>query len=509
MKASAVRAAALGVLALLLVSAGAALGPSFSTAAFATQSTNTANRIGAAADWTPPTVSLQTPALPLRGIVSLTATAADGETGVRDVAIAVQPAGTTTWTPVCTATAAPYGCTWDTRATADGVVAVRAIATDNAGYSSTSALQFAIANHVGVTLANPGAVVRGAVPLTTTLQDAGTAAFTVRVERAVAGSGTWTAVCGGLAAPYACTWSTTQSPDGAYDLRSVAVLNGVESVSNAIAGVLVDNTAPAVTMNDPGSPLRGTATLSAAVTETGSGVAGVRFQLAPAGTSNWSDACAATAAPYSCAFATSAVPNGGYVFRAVATDVAGNTTTSTPTATRTVDNAPPTALDVQTANGGGTPGRLDAGDTLTFTYSKPMSPASIAAGWDGTATAVVVRLQDGSLVGLGGDTGDTVDVLRGGTAVNLGSVLLNQDYIKPDKTSLQNGTMTATTQTVNGSQVTVVTIVLGSLVSGGAINTVTMPSTIVWTPSPLAADLAGTPCSPAPAIETGASDREF
>lgn len=504
----AIRAASLAALAMLLIAVVSATGPTFSTAAYASQSANAANRAGAAADWTPPTVSLQDPGAPLRGVVSITATAADGETGVHDVAIAVQPVGAAAWTPLCTATAAPYGCSWDTRNVADGAYTLRAVATDNAGYSTTTTLNTTVANHVGISLASPGAVVRGTVGLATTLQDPGTAAWAVRVEIAAAGSGTWSTLCGALASPYGCSWNTAALANGAYDLRSVAVLNGVSSISNVVAGVVVDNAAPAVTMTDPGSPLSGTVTLAASASDTGSGVANVRFQYSAGGVGTWTDACTATAAPYGCGFQTASVANGLYAFRAIATDVAGNATTSAATAPRTVDNGLPAARDVQTANGTGTAGRLDSGDVLTFTYGKQMRPASIAAGWDGSATAVVVRLQDGALIGQSA-TNDGVDVLRSGIPVNLGTVALNQDYAKDNKTSLQNGTMTATTQTVNGVQVTVVTITVGSLVSGGAINTVTTGAAMTWTPSGLATDLAGTPCSPAPVTETGPSDVEF
>lgn len=507
MKAFAIRAATLAALAMLLVAVASATGPSFSTAAFASQSQNSSNRIGAAADWTPPTVSLADPGAPLRGVVAIAAAASDGETGVRDVAIELRPVGAAAWTPLCTAASAPYSCTWDTRTAADGEFELRATATDRAGYAAAATLRATVKNHVGITLTSPGGVVRGQLTVATALQDAGAAPFAVRVEVAPAGSGAWSTLCDGLGAPYGCTWNTAALPGGAYDLRSVAVLNGVSSFSNTVAGVLVDNTAPSVAVNDPGSPLAGIVALIATASDAGSGLASVVFQYAPANTANWAVACTASGAT-ACDFATGSIANGSYVFRAVATDVAGNSSTSAATAARSVDNGVPAGRDVQTANGTDTAGRLDGGDTLTFTYAKQMSPASIAAGWDGSATAVVVRLQDGALLGRGA-ANDGVDVLRAGTPVNLGSIALNEDYIKDARTSLQNATMVASTQTVNGVPVTVVTLTVGSLVSGGAINTVATPSAIVWTPSALATDLAGAPCSPAPVTETGPSDREF
>ena len=87
----------------------------------------------------------------------------------------------------------------------------------------------------------------------------------------------------------------------------------------------------------------------------------------------------------------------------------------------------PTATDVAAANKGtfGTlAGRLDAGDTITFTFSEPIDPASILAGWSGASTAVVVRFTNAS----SNDT-FTVQDSGGGTSVKLGTVTTNGNYV--------------------------------------------------------------------------------
>jgi len=192
------------------------------------------------------------------------------------------------------------------------------------------------------------------------------------------------------------------------------------------------------------------------------------------------------------------------------TDRAGKLTTSAVVSSRRVDNRAVRGTDVQTANGTGTAGRLDAGDSISFTYSTQMSPSSITSGWNGSPLAVTVRLRDGSIVGLG-SADDTLDVQRSGAAVNLGSVNLRGDYVKNNKTSTYNATMTATTATVNGLPVTVVQLSVGTLISGGALRTApaSAAANMVWTPSNVATDLAGTTSSNAPVTETGAADREF
>jgi hypothetical protein len=173
-----------------------------------------------------------------------------------------------------------------------------------------------------------------------------------------------------------------------------------------------------------------------------------------------------------------------------------------------VDNSPLRGYDVQGVNGGASAGRLDAGDTIRFTYTDQVNPASVTSGWNGSALAVTLRLRDGGLVGLGAK-GDTVDVLRNGAAVNLGSVNLNNDHIKGGKTAQFNATMTLSPATVNGTTVSVVTITLGALASGGGLRTPAGTGLMVWTPSAGVTDLNGLAASTAPASERGVADRDF
>src|SRR5919202_1323664 len=72
----------------------------------------------------------------------------------------------------------------------------------------------------------------------------------------------------------------------------------------------------AVSLTDPGTPLRGSVALSATASS-GRGIASVTFQAAPTGTSSWSTVCSATSSPYSCSFDTAAVADGVIDVRAV------------------------------------------------------------------------------------------------------------------------------------------------------------------------------------------------
>lgn len=300
-------------------------------------STSSTGTVAAAADWTPPTVSVTAPASPLKGTATITASASDAGSGVATVTIQRTVAGGSAWTTLCTATSSPFSCDWSTATVADGAYDLRATAVDKAGNATTSTLsRVTVANALTVVLTRPGDILRGSVSTTTAVTGAGTVTPSVRVEYAPAGTTTWSTLCTVAAAPYTCSASTTALPNRAYDLRSVAVSGGTTFASAVVTNVLVDNLAPTVTMTDPGTPLKGTKTFTATATDAHSGVAKVVIQSGIGGT--WSDLCTVTSAPYSCAVDTTSLTNGTYGFRAVATDRAGSATTSATVGNRIVQN---------------------------------------------------------------------------------------------------------------------------------------------------------------------------
>jgi hypothetical protein len=163
----------------------------------------------------------------------------------------------------------------------------------------------------------------------------------------------------------------------------------------------------------------------------------------------------------------------------------------------TVDNIAPTASDVQTANGAATVAKPELGDTITYTFSEPIDPQSILAGWTGVSTNVVVRINNA--------TPDALLVYNSAntTQLPLGSVSLGSaNYVSANRTFGASGT--ASTMVRSGSTITVT---LGT--ASGATLTETTNGTMTWTPSASAYDRAGNAGTTANSNESGAADKEF
>ena len=240
-------------------------------------------------------------------------------------------------------------------------------------------------------------------------------------------------------------------------------------------------------VTDQGSPASGVATVRANVATVTTGSTSVVMN---AGTYTVSGA----SYNYRSAVRTASNPlaPGSKSFSITATDTAGNPATQGGFSV-IVDNTAPSASNVQTQNGGATPGRAETGDQLVLTYSEQIEPASILASWTGASTTVTVRLtQNGG--------GDRVQI-RGpsGGVLPLGTVFLN----RTDFTAA-NRDFTGSTMVMTG---TTITITLGA--PSGAVTTAAAAATMSWTPDAAATDLAGNACSTTSRTEAAPLDLDF
>ena len=452
---------------------------------------------GAIVDNTAPTVSVTDPGAYLKGTVTVDATAGDGAgSGILNIKIQRSPAGAGTWTDICTDTTSPYQCSWNTTGVTDGLYDLRAVATDNVSLSGTSST---VTNRrvdntaPTATMNDPGAYLAGTtVSLTASASDGGSGVASVKIQRSPAGAGTWTDVCTDTTSPYSCSFDSTGVTDGLYDFRAISADNATNSTtSSTVTNRRVDNTAPTAGLTDPGSPLAGTKTLNATGTDGGSGVANVQIQRAPTGTSTWTTICTDSSSPYSCSWDTTAVADGGYDLRAVTTDNANNVTYSSTVSNRVVDNTAPTATDIQAANtSGGTAGKPENGDTLTFTFSEQIAPGTIVAGWNGTGTQPVTVTLTANTVAIAGAT-----LVNGTISLPGGGYTNGQTVVFSTSTVAQTGaTLTVTLGGADKPQFTR---------TGGA-------GQASWPVAAGLTDVAGnTLVTPVTKNETGGNDAEF
>lgn len=454
-------------------------------------------------------VVLDNPGDLLRGSVPLAARVHNGGLLSLTMRIEYSVAGADSWKTICSGLGATLSCSWATTGVTSQDYDLRAVAVVGVTTYTSAVIPDVQVDNIAptVTMTDPGTPLRGTVTLAATAADAGSGLAGVTFQYATTGSSTWSTACtAGETAT--CRFATTTVPDASYSFRAVATdLAGNSTTSAAVASRLVDNTVSSVSVEDPGALLTGTVTVAASASST-AGITNVTIERAPAGTSTWTTLCTDTTAPYSCSWNTTTVADGLYDLRAVALDGRGATTISTTLASRRVDNSPFRAFDAQGTNGGATAGKLDTGDQLQLTYSGALQPTSISAGWTGSGLPVQLRLRDGGVLGLSARS-DTIDVLRNGTVLPLGSVNLTQEYAKSGKTVVFNATMTATATTVSGAPATVVTVVLGTAASGASGVRGGNPGAMVWSPSTAATSTAGNACASAPATEKGTLDRDF
>jgi hypothetical protein len=195
--------------------------------------------------------------------------------------------------------------------------------------------------------------------------------------------------------------------------------------------------------------------------------------------------------------ANSALAAGAKAYTITSTDNAANSQTQSGYSV-TVDNTRPTGSTIQTANGGATPGKPEAGDSVTYTYSEAIDPQTVLAGWTGASTNVVVRItQNGG--------GDVLTIRNAANSAQLpiGSVdLVGTAYVTANRDFGASGT--ASTMVLSGATIT---ITLGT--ASGATGTQATTGTMAWTPTTTVTDLAGNTCMTTVATETGAADVEF
>lgn len=451
-------------------------------------------------------VILTNPGDNLRGTVPLQANVY-GAPASTTLSVQFKKSANATWSSIsgCTTTlSTTLNCSLNTSSLTD-VYDLRAIAVVATTTYTDVAADLQVDNTAPtVTMTSPASPLSGAATLASTSADADSGVAQVQYSYAPNGTTSWAPACTATNAPFSCSFNTVPIVDGSYSFRAISTdTAGNVSTASVVNNIVVNNTVASVSLVNPGSLLSGTVAVNVNANSS-NGVSSVTIQRAVTGSSTYTDICADPASPYACMWDTRIVTDGAYDFRAVMTQGNGAVLTSA-VVTTAVSNSPLAGVDVQTANGGTTSGKLQSGDKIMFTFSQAVDPATISAGWNGAPKTVLARVKDGQLVG-GGSKADQLSV----DSVNLGVVKLNGDFVKKQKNVAVASTMTIATQSAGGVNRSVITITLNASPATGDISAnATAAATMTWTPSSSAKNLTGQACSTAVVTESGSVDKDF
>jgi hypothetical protein len=281
----------------------------------------------------------------LRGEEGVTLRVVGVQPPITSIEFQRSPAQAETWTTIANEAPTSSHTTFhtNTSATPDGLYDLRVIVSDAGGVRQSVLRDRLIANEApvldlkvdpgpNVNGANLGATIKLRAPSHPELPPSPVTITSVGYEVAEAGKGNWRRVASATQYPYKASFDTSSVPDGIYDLRVVPegyLFEEKEKLkpfaSIPLRARLVDNTPPTVSLlTKPESRLHGRVSLSASAEDSGSGVALVVFERAPAGSKAWHRIGESAITPYTHPLNTQTLPNGRYDLRATAIDLVGN-----------------------------------------------------------------------------------------------------------------------------------------------------------------------------------------
>lgn len=246
---------------------------------------------------------------------------------------------------VGSSTQSPFTFEWNTTAESDGPHTFVSKAYDAAGNVGTSPPVSVTVDNLGPTVAltNPvnGAVITGVVNLAVNAVD------TVGVQKVQYYRDSSILLGTSLSAPFGLSWDSTTVTEGSHTLFAVATDLSDHTATSEVISVTVDRSLPLVSLTAPSNNavVSGSAVAVSATASDNIGVSRVDFYRdgnVLLGTDNSS--------PYSISWDTTSITSGAHTLIAVATDLVGNTKTST-VVNVSVDNTAPQVSLSAPANG--------------------------------------------------------------------------------------------------------------------------------------------------------------
>lgn len=450
-----------------------------------------------------PTGTLTVPGTTYTGAaVTMSIDALDAGTGVKNVIMQYKRNVDAGWTTLCTDTSVPYECTTP-NLTNNTLYNFRATVTDNRDTTFTTPVQNRTVDTSApsVTQSVPAGTLSGTISWTATATDTGSGIANVTFQYRLTGSGTWVNACVDNLTPFSCSFNTATVANGSYDFRAVATNNATLTANTTTQVRTITNGTAAITAPAAGANVLGPVTVTAAATAP-SGVASVALQYRPGASGAWTTICTDNVAPYTCSWATSSLTAGSYQLQAVNTATNGSTVTSA-AVTVTVERFRGASIGVSST---GTAGLPDAGDQITFTFTNTVDLTTVKAGWSGASTSAALTFSASTIQ----PRPANADYLSFVSGINLGQLSFNRDYVdNGNVVSFPNATMVASTTTLNGRTVTVITVTVGApTTNASALNTQVANTTTSWYPSASVLDTNGTASLTTTVVETVA-DPDF
>jgi len=291
----------------------------------------------------------------LRGNVLISATAADGGSGVDYVEFWDGLPGSGTL--IGTDTTAPYSQNWNTATAGEGAHDLYVRVYDRAGnYLDSAATSVTVDNTnpitSSITSPSAGAIVRGTISVDASAADNGGGSGVDYVEFWDGLPGSGSLIGTDTSAPYSVSWNTATASDGAHDLYSRVYDRAGNYLDSAAVSITVDNTPPSTaTITSPatGANLSGSVSITANAVDGESGVDYVEFWLDGTGTGTLLGTD--TTSPYSVTWDTTTATDGSHTLTCRVYDRAGNSLDSS-SVNVIVDNTAPISVSITSPSGG-------------------------------------------------------------------------------------------------------------------------------------------------------------
>jgi hypothetical protein len=193
----------------------------------------------------PSAATLTVPPGPLNGVVTLSGTGTDAQTGIQSTLFEYKLSSASTWTTCGTDTTSPFTCDVDTSTLTDANYDFRLTVYDLAGNLRLDTVTKVAVDSVTATVAvtNPtsgGTLLSGTATPITASGTSNKPITSVAMQYRLSGGTTWTTICTDTSAPYGCAWNNATLAYGTYEMQAVLTKSNGNLVTSATVPFVLD-----------------------------------------------------------------------------------------------------------------------------------------------------------------------------------------------------------------------------------------------------------------------------